>query len=449
MKTNKKLKKVTLIILILMISFISLIGIFIKKTNRYENILPEYKYGMQFKGSRVLDLKVDLSEEEVEIGDGAAGESENEKTEQETTLVPVNAPEALTEENYKTAKDIMEKRLKALSVQEYIIRQDKENGNMVIEIPENDETDEVASIIATSGKFQMIDADTKEVLLDNTDIKSSTVLYNSGTDGTTVYLGITFNKEGKQRLKEISEIYIKSEDEEGNDTTKKVTMQIDDQEIVTTYFGSTIETGEITLPMKEGITDTETLQEYAHNASQIAVVIDNGNLPIVYTLEDNKYVLPEENNIMNIIKLVAAITYCLGVIYLVIKYKQNGLIASFLELGFIGILLLLVRYTNAVLSMSGIIAIFINSTISYFYLVTLLKELKEKQNPKQVFNTNLKKVAFHLIPVLIIAVVFAMQSAIELNSFGIVLFWGIITLFVYLVWFAKLMLVNLGGKNEN
>lgn len=448
MKTNKNLKKITLILIIIVLSFISLIGIFIKKTNQYENILPKYKYGMQFNGSRVLNLKVDLSEEEIEVESETTEEDEDEEKEPETELVPVNAQEALTEANYKKAKDIMEKRLKALSVQEYIIRQDKENGNMVIEIPENEDTDEIVSILATTGKFEMIDADTKEVLLNNTDIKSSNVLYNSGTDGTTVYLGITFNKEGKKKLAEISKTYVKSEDEEGNETTKNVTMQIDEQEIVTTYFGDTIETGEITLPMKDGITDTKTLQEYAQNASQIAVIIDNGNFPIVYTLDDNKYVMPEENNIINNIKIVAAIVFCLGVIYFVIRYKENGLIASFLELGFISVLLLLIRYTNTVLTMNGIVAAFIISAISYYYLATLLKELKENQNSKQVFNTNLKKTAIHLIPVLIIAIVFTLQSAIELNSFGIVLFWGLVALFVYLVWLAKLMLVNLGGRNE-
>ena len=180
MKTNKKLKKITLILLILTISFISLIGIYIKRTNKYENILPDYKYGMQFSGSRVLNLNVDLSEKEIET-------EESEEENQEKQTIPVNSTEILTKTNYQKSKKIIDKRLKALSVQEYIIRQDEENGNMVIEIPENSETDRIVSVVATTGEFQMVDADTKEVLLDNSNIKSSTALYNSGTDGATVY----------------------------------------------------------------------------------------------------------------------------------------------------------------------------------------------------------------------------------------------------------------------
>ena len=55
--------------------------------------------------------------------------------------------------------------------------------------------------------IEMIDKDTGEILLDNTDIKSSTVLYNTDTDGTTVYLGIIFNKEGKEYFEKIIQKY--------------------------------------------------------------------------------------------------------------------------------------------------------------------------------------------------------------------------------------------------
>ena len=80
MKTNKTLKKIVLILIILVVSFISLCGIFIKNTNRYENKIPEYNYGMQFTGSRVIDLQVDLTEEEIAIET-----EENENQEAETT----------------------------------------------------------------------------------------------------------------------------------------------------------------------------------------------------------------------------------------------------------------------------------------------------------------------------------------------------------------------------
>ena len=454
MKTNKMLKKIVLILIILLISFISLFGVFIKDTNRYENKIPEYDYGMQFTGSRVIDLQVDLTEEEVAV---EAEESENqeaettdesESQETETELVPINAPEILTTDNYKKSKKILEERLKALGVQEYKIRQNAGNGNITIEIPENSQTDDIVGVLNTTGKFEMIDAETEELLLDNSHIKSSQVLYNTETNGTTIYLGISFNKEGRQKLKEISEKYVKTEDEEGNDTTKNVTMRIDDQEIVSTYFGSTIENGEITLPMQEGITDTETLQEYLQSTGNVAAVIDNGNIPIVYTLEDNRYVLAEENNTMNLIKIIAIGMGVLGSIYFIIAYRKAGVLASFLELGFVSILLLLIRYTNTVITMEGIFAIFFISIIAYCYLIKLLKEFKNRQveelNP--IYYKNLKNTILNLLPLCVIAIVFTLQPLALLNSFGMITFWGIVTLFAYLVWLTKWTFIDLECK---
>ena len=454
MKTNKTLKKIVLILIILVVSFISLCGIFIKNTNRYENKIPEYNYGMQFAGSRVIDLQVDLTEEETTIeteeNENQEAETTNEEEEQEpeTELVPVNPPETLTPDNYKKSKKILEARLKALGVQEYIIRQNSGNGNITIEIPENSQTDDIIGVLNTTGKFEMTDAETGEILLDNSHIKSSQVLYNTETNGTTIYLGISFNKEGKQKLKEISEKYVKTEDEEGNDTTKNVTMRIDEQEIVSTYFGSTIENGEITLPMQEGITDVETMQEYLQSTGNVAAVIDNGNIPIVYTLEDNRYVLTEENNTMNLIKIISVGIGILGIIYFIIAYKKKGILASFLELGFVSVLLLLERYTNVIITMEGVFASFFISIIAYLYLIKLLKELKNKQveELKPIFYKNLKNTILNLLPLFVIAIVFALQPVSSVNSFGMVIFWGIAIFFAYLVWFAKWIFVDLECK---
>lgn len=454
MKTNKTLKKIVLILIILVVSFISLCGIFIKNTNRYENKIPEYNYGMQFAGSRVIDLQVDLTEEETTIeteeNENQEAETTNEEEEQEpeTELVPVNPPETLTPDNYKKSKKILEARLKALGVQEYIIRQNSGNGNITIEIPENSQTDDIIGVLNTTGKFEMTDAETGEILLDNSHIKSSQVLYNTETNGTTIYLGISFNKEGKQKLKEISEKYVKTEDEEGNDTTKNVTMRIDEQEIVSTYFGSTIENGEITLPMQEGITDVETMQEYLQSTGNVAAVIDNGNIPIVYTLEDNRYVLTEENNTMNLIKIISVGIGILGIIYFIIAYKKKGILASFLELGFVSVLLLLERYTNVIITMEGVFASFFISIIAYLYLTKLLKELKNKQveELKPIFYKNLKNTILNLLPLFVIAIVFALQPVSSVNSFGMVIFWGIAIFFAYLVWFAKWIFVDLECK---
>lgn len=115
----------------------------------------------------------------------------------------VNDPSVLTAENFELAKKIIEKRLAAAGVTDYIIRQDNENGDIFLQLNEEDRTDTVVSYLSSQGKFQIIDEQTKEVLLDNSSLDSVKVGYSTLETGTQVYLSFNFNKEGKAKLEEL------------------------------------------------------------------------------------------------------------------------------------------------------------------------------------------------------------------------------------------------------
>lgn len=91
----------------------------------------------------------------------------------------------------------------------------------MLKIPETESTDMLLQYVAIRGNFTITD-DQEKVLMDNSHIKEAKVGYNSTESGTTVYLTIQFNKEGTEKLKEVSNTFIKTTDEEGNDTTKKL-----------------------------------------------------------------------------------------------------------------------------------------------------------------------------------------------------------------------------------
>ena len=74
--------------------------------------------------------------------------------------------------------------------------------------------------MAIKGIFNVVD-EQNNVLMNNSDIKKAQVVYNSTDSGISVYLTIQFNKEGTQKLKEYSNTFIKTTDEEGKETTKK------------------------------------------------------------------------------------------------------------------------------------------------------------------------------------------------------------------------------------
>ncbi|MGN1297008.1 MAG: hypothetical protein ACI4VH_01010 [Clostridia bacterium] len=221
----KKIKIITIILAVALVTMVAFFGVYVPIQNRMENKVKGYSYTMDLKGARNVRLKVDKSNrtiikdsegKEVEDSANLTEEQIAEKgyTKEET---PYNAEESFTTENYKKSKEIIEKRLEKLNVDDYNIKLDENTGDILIEIPENDSTDSTVSNIATVGKFEIIDNETKEVLMNNDDIKLANVMYGSGntttssSSGTIVYLNIEFTKEGTKKLEDISNKYIKTD----------------------------------------------------------------------------------------------------------------------------------------------------------------------------------------------------------------------------------------------
>ena len=227
---TRKLGKILMVLCIIAICLISFIGIFANKQGQMKNILPEYRLGMNLTGGRVARFQVSEKTEDT-IYD-AEGKVTEEGTNEDGSLKegyrketnPVNAEEVLTNSNYRKAKKIMETRLKSMGISEYVVNLNEQTGEMLIEIPEDTKTDQTLSSLTYVGKFEIKDNDTKEVLLDNKDVKRASVVYGSTSSGTAVYLSVEFGKEGKQKLEDITKTYISKTDEEGNTVTKNVSI---------------------------------------------------------------------------------------------------------------------------------------------------------------------------------------------------------------------------------
>ena len=445
-KTMKTVKILTITLLVILISMISFVGIYQKNKNRMENKVKDYSYSMSLNGARTIKLKVNT-------------ESTND--------VPNNSEEALTSENYEKSKEIIEKRLKELSVEEYTTSVNETTGEITIEIPEeNSKTDTIIGNLNTVGKFEIIDSETNEVLLDNSNIKSSKVLYNTTSSGTSIYLQIEFNKDGKSKLKEISETYVSvnnttdnntaenttSEENSTNEATnttsessedttkseKKVTMKIDDEEIMSTSFDEAITTGKIQLSVGNATTDSTTLQNYAQQAQSIATVLDTGKLPIKYDLEKNQYILPEITT-QDLIKaeIVIAVIAVIGIIVLIIKHKMNGLLAGIAYIGLAAIYMLIIRYTNVTISIetnTGIVTIL---ALNYIFTQMLLEKI-ERLDKEQVENVvqkatleTYKSFFIKIIPICVMAIVFCFIKWVPISSFGMIAFWGITLITIY------------------
>lgn len=440
MKAQKIITIITIIILILIICLASFLGIYKKEEYSVKNTVPNYILGMELESSRIVNFEVDNTVESTTIYDADG----NEITEQEEgveyteengyTIVEnkVNSDEVLTQENYNLCKKILTDRLNALGAEQFYIRQN-DNGNIQIETTESDNTDEIIYNLQSPGTFELIDSETEEVLLDNSYIKDTNVVYGQTDTQNTVYLQIKFNKEGKQKLEEISKTYISTttqttnEDGETQDTetTKNVSILFDGETYNETYFGEPITDGTLNIQIGSS-SDAELLNEYVLVANELSAVLNTGVLPITYNVTGYTASAIIGNEEITIAIYVVIILLVALLIYSIIKLKTKGILLMILEIGYISLLLLALRYTNIKLTIEGMMAIVVSAILNYMYLYKAFNNLEDN-----FIKETTAKFAIKIIPVYIVAVVFTFNSIANISSLGMTLVWGIIMMYLY------------------
>ena len=436
----KALKRTLIILLIILLALISFGGIYIQKTKFVENILPEYKLGPDFTGLRNIGLKVSDATKDIYYDlDGNVVDEEGKNTTKK--VESVNKEENLTKDNYKKAKEIIEKRLEKIkqvqytsagivenkAIDYYTIKQNEETGKIELKLPENANTDMVLRYVATKGDFTIVD-DQDNVLMDNSYIKEAYVGYSSTSSGVTVYLTIQFDKQGTEKLKEISNTFIKTTDEEGNDTTKKIKVKIDDSEMLNTYFTEEISNGMIQLSF--GTATGNSLATYAQEAKNLETLLNAGNLPIVYEADENHYVLSDINKDMLFIPAIVIMSLLvIGIIILIVKYKVKGLLGAISIIGYIATFLIIVRLTNVVITLEGVAGIITSIILEYISIMYALNKIKE--NTDLTCNQCFTKFLPILVPIAISTVILCFVKWLPIYSFGMTMFWGIILVIVY------------------
>lgn len=436
MKRNLGLK-LLMILIIVMVCLMSFVGIYKKDKGQVIGIVPKYKLGMNLAGTREVVLKVsDSTEEIIKDSEGnisQEGKDENGNLKEGYTKedVKINKDEILTKENFEISKKIIENRLKKLGVSEFEIRQDIQNGTMTIELPENDNTDKIISNLPYAGKFEILDSETKEVLLDNSKVKEAKAVYNTTSYGTTVYLSIEFNKEGKSKLEEITKTYIQTTNENGEIETKQISINLDDEKLLDTHFDETVTTGFLQLSIGSATTSSETIQSYMEEASQVASLITKDKMEIKYELGSNTFLSSPIDNRLTI--YASIIIIILAIIFLCVRYKANGAFESIAYVGFLSLLLLILRYANVVISLEGIAGLTVIMIANYMFIYYILDKIKENNDLTK--DEIIKNAYIHylwiLLPLLVVSIVFTFIRWIPISSIGMTMFWGLIIMLIY------------------
>lgn len=453
MKLVQKLKIILLILIIILISLMSFGGLFIQKNGKMANLLPEYIKGMDLKGNRYITFEVVDDTEK-------SSEQENEEATEETEKEGVN-----TKENFIKSRKIIEKRLKEMNVAQYTIAQDEETGKIVVNMVEDTATDTVIQYAYAKGNLTIEDPD-ENILLDSSKIKQVKTMYANTDNGTSIYLNIEFNEEGKEILKNISNEYkvpekVEEDNENNEDNatdeteentdeneedSKEVTIKIDGSKVLSTQFEKEITNGSIQLSVG-GATKTQAeLQTYVKEAGYVEKVLNSGSLPVEYKITANRYVKSNiTTNMYNIAIIIFGALILIALVYLIIKYKKNGLLTAIAYIGYIAVLLLVIRYTNVILTIEGIFGLVVALAINYIFNVYILDYISKSEDKAELetnFNRAFTKIAIALIPILIVSVILILTSWLQIYSFAMIIFWGLAITVIWNIILTKTLIIN-------
>ena len=471
MKKEGTLKLVLATLIIVLLCLVSLGGIYKKDKNIMKNVLPDYNLGMDLDTTTIVKLDVlkddDTSSEATEEENVEEEKTEEDAVDEASEAVNTEnsengqAENKYTVDNYKKAKQIIEKRLKLAEVEQYSVRLNEADGSIVVEVPYNTDMSAINNVFVV-GKTEIKIQETGEVIGDQNSIKGVTTAiddsyasYASLGMGSFVKLDIEFSKDAVNKFKEMKNNYVVPTDEEGNQTENNIEISIDDSTICSmteTEFLESAINGSLPLKLGGYSSSTTELNETLSEANSVKILMETDSMPIRYSqaYTNNVHSDISKEGIIAVFAIVLAVM----LIYLVIRYKLAGLLAEFCIAGFLALELLVVRLTGVQISVSAIVAIIAITILQFIYL---LKILANNKVSSKTFNKETIKYTLAVIPMFIFAVIASVIPALsgymlipgnilEIASFGMVIFWGIIVFELFNNTLTRVILTNAKNK---
>lgn len=454
-KFLKTIRLIAVLLLMVFIIVIGFVGVYARTNGIWGNVLPEYNLGMELAGYSELHFELDTTEDTKEIyvdengnykGDVIKEQvevdseesttlqstiiEENPTTEYkiETRTIARNEPDKINIENFEKTKKIIQKRLEQYNLYEYNIRQDSVTGKIVLEVPNDSNSDLKASLVTTVGKLEFVDAETGVLLLDDSNLKNASPYAMTNENGEyEVYMQLDFDETGKAILEKITSEYIQKVDENGNTTTKTVEVRLDGQAIITTSFKEPVSSGTIHVPMGDTTTDYNEYYQLIGSVQEVTNLLNDERLPLVYKITDEVGMQSiVTKNIRNIAIISYAVLALVITVYMTIKYKFEGLKQAIFNIGYLATLLILFRYINITITFNSLVALIGLIIINYIFSFKFLNKFKKENNKKIALKESLKELYLAIVPVTIIAIIFTFMSAVVINSVGMTFFWGLI-----------------------
>ncbi len=332
----------------------------------------------------------------------------------------------ITPGDLEKSKTVIQNRLEAKNIYDYIIRVDSSTNQISVEIPTNTSDTSVDPLSAVEGLdrtavIQFRDSQ-GNVLLEGDDIESAEYSDDpvDSTGMSSPHVVLTFSEEGTEKFSEATEQLV----------GQQMPIYLDDECITSPYVNSKIDSSTAIITVGDG-----TYAERKAEAEEYAMLIDSGSLPFNLNVINKEYIGPfVGQNALNVsIKagIVALIVVCL---IMIIAYRMPGVVSSIALLIYVSVLLLIISNTGISLTLSGIAGLILSVGMAVDANVIIFERLKEELHKKVAYKKAFEKsfknststIVDGNITTLIVAFVLYLLGSGMVKGFGLVLGLGVV-----------------------
>ena len=356
----------------------------------------------------------------------------------------------ITPADLEKSKAVIQNRLEAKNIYDYIIRLDTNTNQINVEIPADTSDTSVDPLAAVEGLdqtavIQFRDSD-GNVLLEGDDIESAQYS-DDAVDSTgigTPHVILTFSQEGATKFAEATEELV----------GKEMPIYLDEECIASPLVNSKIDSSTAIITVGEG-----TYAEKKATAEEYAMLIDSGSLPFNLNVVNKEYIGPYVGQqALQVSVKAGAVALILVCLIMIIKYRLPGIVSTIALVIYISLLLLIIANTGTTMTLSGIAGLILSIGMAVDANVIIYERLKEELSKKlaykKAFDKSFKNAMTTIIDgnitTIIVALVLYLLGSGMVKGFGIVLALGVILSLFTAVVVTKFILkqfMPLAGKS--
>ena len=343
-----------------------------------------------------------------------------------TYQAEVEDGQEITAQDLEKSKVVIQTRLEAMNIYDYIIRTDTNTNQINVEIPTNTSDTSVDPLTAIEGLdqtavIQFRDSD-GNVLLQGDDIKSAKYSEDAvdSTGIATPHVVLTFSDEGTVKFTSATEQLV----------GKAMPIYLDEELIASPTVNSKIESSTAIITVGGG-----TYAEKKAEAQEYAMLIDSGSLPFNLNVINKEYIGPYVGQSALALSVRAGIVaFILICVIMIAIYRLPGVVASCALVDYVAILLLILANTGVSLTLSGIAGLILSVGMAVdanvIIFERLKEELKQKVSYKKAFEKAFKNATSTIVDgnvtTIIVALVLYILGSGMVKGFGLVLALGVV-----------------------